>query len=326
MGLRLILVGMVAGLGLTLPTWTQLSVWRESAQAWVNRRLAEWDARMPADENAFVYVADTIERSTVEPSTGPVAEPAKFDRGPVTAATPVADAVEAASGKKPASNLARSGSADVLDVPSQPVALDESELLTIEPAAPVALRVPPPASVHGPTGLPPQVVVDEDEAFQSAQLDVLAGFAAELTAPSRANDAPIVANGPAPAPGEPFDPIEVGEDLDSGLAYELNRESEGLNVTLLIAERRVSAKSAKSEPIEIAEDLYLGIAYELNRGAEGLDLPAEQARAEKTSTQFEDLARTPTETPFIHAVRLTREAVFAWANLLHGPAVVTIAH
>ena len=27
----------------------------------------------------------------------------------------------------------------------------------------------------------------------------------------------------------------------------------------------------------------------------------------------------------IHAVRLTREAVYAWANLLHGPAVVTLA-
>ena len=67
--------------------------------------------------------------------------------------------------------------------------------------------------------------------------------------------------------------------------------------------------------MEVGADLYPGVAFALNREAEGLqhDSPAtaEPAGSGNRLTQ---------------AVRLTREAVQAWANLLHGPAVVVISH
>src|SRR5438094_164558 len=71
------------------------------------------------------------------------------------------------------------------------------------------------------------------------------------------------------------------------------------------------AGTPKVEPIEESDDLYAGIAYALNREAEGIAAVAVTA--------------APQTDQWAQALRLTREAAFAWANLLHGPAVVTIA-
>lgn len=68
MALRLILVGAVAGLGVSLPSAEQMTTWRGAGQRWVNTRLAAWDDQMPADDRAFV-LAD--EPATVPADTRP---------------------------------------------------------------------------------------------------------------------------------------------------------------------------------------------------------------------------------------------------------------
>ena len=71
----------------------------------------------------------------------------------------------------------------------------------------------------------------------------------------------------------------------------------------------------------VGEDLCAGIAYELNRRNEGLCIPAlslAKAQGPKISPPqaSPDLSR---------AVRLTRDAVYAWVNVFTGPAVVTVS-
>lgn len=51
--LRVMLVGLVTSLGLELPTEGDLDAWKQSGRDWCQTRLAEWDARMPADASAF---------------------------------------------------------------------------------------------------------------------------------------------------------------------------------------------------------------------------------------------------------------------------------
>ena len=74
----------------------------------------------------------------------------------------------------------------------------------------------------------------------------------------------------------------------------------------------------------VGDDLYVGVAYSLNRDAEGLGLgseasppaPAERGSEPAVASRVSQLS---------DALRLTREAVYAWSNLLHGPAVVAIS-
>ena len=68
------------------------------------------------------------------------------------------------------------------------------------------------------------------------------------------------------------------------------------------------------------------LAFELNREAEGLKpaqpLPESAAGATGPIVPWDRTIRPRGE--LTDAVRLTREAVFAWIKLLHSPAVVTI--
>ena len=84
--------------------------------------------------------------------------------------------------------------------------------------------------------------------------------------------------------------------------------------TALLAETETKAAPVEApefDPMEVGDDLYPGLAFALNREAEGIVL-APPAPAASRSEQW------------AQAIRLTREAAYAWANLLHGPAVVTI--
>jgi hypothetical protein len=74
MALRLVLVGVVASLGLTLPSKGTLDCWSRSSQAWLNARLAEWESRKPVDEGAFVFVAEPVEPARLAHADEP-AEP-----------------------------------------------------------------------------------------------------------------------------------------------------------------------------------------------------------------------------------------------------------
>ena len=58
MMLRLVLVGMVAGLGVTIPSRPVGHGWLGSAERWANALLADWDSWRP-DENEGTRVSGT---------------------------------------------------------------------------------------------------------------------------------------------------------------------------------------------------------------------------------------------------------------------------
>lgn len=294
MGLRMILVGVVACLGLTMPTGEQIESCKVSAQTWMNARIAEWDAPLPADENAFVLVAEPTATDADEatPASGtPALETPNATAAPVTAATETP--TDSRPAAKPVSTIASNDLADGLAAPTVPMAFEETDLT---PAT--ASPAPEPTA--------------SDAGFDAAQNDVLSAF--ERDRPEAA--APVAL---APA----FEPIEVGENLDTGVAYALNHAAEGLSIT---GTAGVPHPSTRFEPMENGEDLYSGVAYDLNRGAEGLETAAPTVTSRVTLAQNGQTNAPGSTNRLTHAVRLTRDAMNAWANLLHGPAVVLITH
>jgi hypothetical protein len=286
MALRLVLVGVVAGLGLTLPSGARLAAWRDSAQSWVNARLADWDASMPAGEDAFVVVTDSPLPSSDTPSGPPTI--AAADRAGTSALTPVSEQPE-----PPTAPVVAAADDDAIpSAPTEPTGMDDSEMgsPSTTSEAQAAIQVP------------------ADTPFDAALLAVVDAFGHDGPSPAAE----------APAPGEPLD---VGDDLYPGVAYALNREAEGLHLT-------DAARPAKAAH-EIAETANEEMAYVLNTEADGLDVAGETAVA---STSDDPVPApgctaevTDTGARLSRAVSLTREAVSAWASLLHGPAGVSLS-
>ncbi len=285
MGLRIVLVGLVAGLGLSIPSRDQLGVWRGSARSWMSAQLAEWDGQMPAGDTAFVVVPEPT--PSADPVASQVAEVVASSPEPAT--EPSVATAGAATADRPAGVV----------TPTQPVELVEG--------------VPAPAAADSVSA--PALEIS-DAAFDAALSDVVAGFAADRdTAAIVALEAPKVETVAS------FEPEYVCDDAEPDIADVLNHEVDGLDLTRPLLTIR------DSEPVDLIdfeENLYAGIAYDLNREADGLETPTPAPAPVSVPT-----ADAPAENGkgrLTHAVRLTREAVYAWANLLHGPAVVTLDH
>jgi len=77
-------------------------------------------------------------------------------------------------------------------------------------------------------------------------------------------------------------------------------------------------REVRYELMVVGDDLYVGVAYALNRASEGLGLASEGFISQEP-------AAASRVSQLSVALRLTREAVYAWSNLLHGPAVVAIS-
>lgn len=307
MGVRLLLVGLVAGLGLTTPSASQVKQWTESAQAWVYTRLAEMDARMPADQSAFVYVAD----------------------GPVVLAEEPTPVAKDATTQAPAPAPAQPAAIETKTVPASVQAerqqfLDELTAGLEVPSAPA----PEPAAAVVETPAPR----DNDDAFLAAQSDVIEAFAADLAAPAptpietpKALIAAVVATPSVPIVWN-LDRFE--NDPAQSLARQVADAFAGVPEAV-VADQPAAPAFA---PIAVQEISAMDIAVALNVESEGLVLPtpapAPAAPAVVSSPSVEEprLDLSGRAGRLGHAVRLTREAVYAWANLLHGPAVVTIAH
>ena len=189
-----------------------------------------------------------------------------------------------------------------------------------------------------------------DLAFHAAMEETLRSFSTKCDAASAHEERVTTLSAPT------FEPMVIGEDLYSGTAYALNRASEGVDIPRpAIAERAAPARSqsmtvvAESlsdamhvsgwddrgpdrcradetsgrrggdfEPMVVGEDLYAGVAYSLNRASDGLGLASDGPSSQPPS----DASRV---SQLSVALRLTREAVYAWSNLLHAPAVVAIS-
>jgi hypothetical protein len=159
-----------------------------------------------------------------------------------------------------------------------------------------------------------------------------------------------------------FDPIELPADLAGGIAEELNRFAEGIGIRREETSSPI-VRSPRFEPIESPMDTDTGIAYELNRRSEGLDLvlpgvggtePTARLRltgrgstgpAAGSSSQHSLQAQQPqphsrrirppvggnlqaktatADASLDQAIRLTRDAAYAWMDVLKGPARVTM--
>ncbi len=286
MGFRIFLVSIVAGLGLTLPTGKQVGEWHGAARAWVAEKYEDWDHQVLVDEDAYVVAA--------EPAPVAAEVPVMIASTPVVTkvAAPVTPEAVVTS-RTPAPRVELSTG---LDVTAGFTDLVEADFDFAPVSAPAPFSAPAPA---------PAVLVS-DAAFDAAQGEFVTGFVAEQAAAAVPAPAATVATSDAS-----FDAAQ--EDFVNGYVAVENAA---------IAARKVEAcpapEVARVEIFGDGDTLYEGLAYALNREAEGLE-PAAAERSGEAKPSDRDGRLT-------NAVRLTRDAVYAWANLLHGPAVVTIGH
>jgi hypothetical protein len=177
MALRLVLVSAVAGLGLSLPTRTEVATWTDSARVWVTARLAAWDAQMPAGEDAFVFVADSaptshehvavVSTAAAKPATTPVPAPSVAARTERPTPAPACCRIPL----PPTTETACQTGLDLTAgqwIPDEPIAFDESEPQPPRPSVAVTQ--------------PSKTVVAPNAAFDIAMNAVVAAFAVDLPA------------------------------------------------------------------------------------------------------------------------------------------------
>jgi hypothetical protein len=296
MALRAALVSVVASLGLTFPSAGDLDRWARAAQDWMCTQVADWDARV------------SLEDPLATASNGiPTLRTAKVGESGVTEPAPelgVEELVLAFAGE-----IAQAEDQQSQDVTKQAPRPETAVL---------------------------------DSAFSAVVEEMASRFAVDslkssdepahgslvATERSRGND------------GLKDEPLEVEGAAEMGVqfALALNREAEGLSDSppLLPRVRPATSEVVRCtpsfEPLEAAGATEPGvvIGLALNREAEGFNT-APEVTASRPQTDINlvpDSMMVPViltqERQLADAVRLTREAVFAWIKLLHSPAVVTI--
>ena len=134
---------------------------------------------------------------------------------------------------------------------------------------------------------------------------------------------------PAPIVARPeFELIRPLVDLQTDTAAELNRFAEGIEIHPEGPAPR-PARTLTFEPIKVPADRESGIAYELNRASEGLEILPPEVR-----TVGDARPRIPGSEPAAdpeghhaslgRALSLTRDAAFAWMNVLTGMTPVSM--
>jgi hypothetical protein len=251
MVLRLVLVGIVAGLGVTPPAEGELSGWTRSVQTWMEARLVAWDVQEPLDEDDRAFDA--------------------ADEAP-----PAVETTSKATGR---------------DVEEDALADLGFETLGEEIAADEPARIEDRKDA-------------EAAAFDAVVEEMVAEFSkVEVTA--RATPAPTA---------DRF--VDEADALELELDAALDLLARALEV--VPADDEAVMRGTDYEPLEVGEDLYPGEAYVLNRQAEGLGEPAPIGVVGAVGD-------ATTGNQINQAVRLTRDAVYAWLNLLQSPAIVTIS-
>ena len=310
MAIRTVLVGFVAALSLTLPSGKQIESWKQQAQAWMNARLAEWDGGMPAGEDAFVYVAEPIAPPRVAAAPAPKAEVATVAAKAETLETPAPKA----SDESAIAALVDAASAPA--IPTEPMPLEEQEIRVASEAIPAPLPLPIPAA--------------EDAAFQAALDDTLALFVADLNRPVAPVAIAVVAETAEEVVG-------ILEEPEVDLAFAYSRSTEGLCLLNDVSPRPSTTVAPEAEAVaalplpvpETADEFDPVAVFGLDPESEGAVSPALATVAEVAPAPASPVsvsAPAPAVDPLARAVRLTGEAVYAWASLLTGPAVVTASH
>jgi hypothetical protein len=117
----------------------------------------------------------------------------------------------------------------------------------------------------------------------------------------------------------PEEPYELDIDLADSLV--LREDGFGSLTFKVLDQATTSVQVERYEPIEPGPGASIGIASELNRRSEGLQIEGPSFSGEPTiATSIPRPARE-----LSRAVKLTREAVYAWVNVFTGPALVTVS-
>src|SRR5271157_3105757 len=206
-----------------------------------------------------------------------------------------------------------------------PVASAPRPVVT-SPARPAMASAPRPVVTS-----PARPAMASQTSFGPMETSASLYFAGELTPPvksvlptprrepTKPSATPVAVRPPLSPPAT--ETRELPDDLDIEVAGELVREDDGFGAPARAAKAPVTAATPRFEPLEVSCDYYVGTAFELNFRNDGLSIPAESA-VETTKTDVpvphfgRDLSR---------AVKLTRDAVYAWVNVFTGPALVTVS-
>jgi hypothetical protein len=174
---------------------------------------------------------------------------------------------------------------------------------------PVSLASPAPASLVETT-------------FETLEASPSLYFAGELT-PAVATPGPVASAVPAP-PAETktlVTPEDEYEDLDIELADELTPADDGFATEAMSPTSTIAHVPPTAEPSDVAEDLFAGIGYERIGQTECIPMPAPHV----ASRGRHETNNPPARPELTRAVRLTRDAVYAWVSVFTGSALVTVS-
>ena len=324
---RMILVGLVAVLGVSLPSRSESVGWLTSAHAWVIAQLAEWDTDIPGEDLGLIVteVPDPSPREATpaETRTNTKASVA-FELIPIDddLDTGLADELNRmAEGLDiPATTTA------ITEAPTDFVAVPSSE--SIELKLVVELCRIAEASTHSETPSSPSIPQPCETDSVPAIDEIFADVSQVFAPPEPGLTASIQPEPPPTAARPEFEPIRPLVDLEPDTAAELNRFAEGIEIH---AEDTAPGpvRIGTFEPIQVPADLESGIAYELNRASEGLEIVPPEVRALGDARP-----PIPGSEPADHsegnhaslgkALSLTRDAALAWMNVLTGMTPVTM--
>ncbi|OJW06062.1 MAG: hypothetical protein BGO49_07380 [Planctomycetales bacterium 71-10] len=337
MTLRLVLISLVAGLGLGLPSWPTIEGWVAGAQKWMNARLAAADDR---EGERHVVIHDLL---AAEMERAHAARQARR----AAAASPLAPRpalIAVAHSTAPR----RPAAAATPAAPSLPIPLPKlDDFLAAAATAPVPAPEAPTLAVARPDDLAVlawgriRPGASRLAAAMAAGLREAAGrdrdaraFVAMEGSDDLYFDAAVPAE-PAPLPAEAVAAVEGPEPLaiegpaPEALAVEpaplpdfdaMERSADLYFAAPIVDESAPAPEAMLAEaPEPAAIEEALGLA----------ELPADVfAPVEAGPVVAVVVAPEPTPaSPEVNrAVRLTGEALSAWINVLTGPALVTASH
>jgi hypothetical protein len=357
MTLRLVLVSLVAALGLTVPSAPVIESWVASTQNWMNARFADCDTRSPQPGD-YVIVNDDCYVGRLAPRPAHLRNEAIILTPPlITRKPPVTirfDAVTTvgnltrefqrkldewrgtllsllAAALQPTSAPRLVGSGDVSKKPRGLAPAKVIELcqgIGINPAIAVA----PGAAVAAtrPAVVTPTHSLASPSSFGPMETDASLYFAGELT-PEKTNTSnrrvcdseqvPATLVASRPSLSEAAESSETQVDSNIEMVGEPDRQDDGFGNSPIVTVAPASSATPSFKALEVESDCYVGIAYELNSCGDGLHVPAEQG----VRTTRNDLPAPHSAREISRAMRLTREAVYAWVNVFTGPALVTVS-
>jgi hypothetical protein len=362
---RMILVGLVAVLGVSLPSRSESGGWLTSVHAWAIAQLAEWDTYTSGEDLGFIVTetpdsspreatqAATCSNTTASVAFEPIPVDDNRDTGLAYELNRMAEGLD-----NPATTTA------IVESPTDFVAVSSSDSIELKLVVELC-RIAENSARHETVSSPPipqprtadaapvidEIFADGSNVFAPAEpepasitqqpreantattIDELFADGSEVFAPAEPELASITQPKPASIAARPeFEPIPPLVDLAMDIAAKWNRFVEGIKIRPEDAAPR-PVRTPTFEPIKVPADLESGIAYELNHASEGLDnVPPAVRRLGDTRPQIPGSEPTAhTEGHHNHgdasigkALSLTRDAAFAWMNVLAGMTPVAM--